>query len=272
MTVSIGDFARLGGVSVRMLRHYDHIGLLLPANVDPQTGHRRYALDQLVTLNRVVALKTLGFTLEEVADLIQGGVAPSELRGMLRLRRAQLERQVHHHRHTLERVAARLRLIEQEDVMPETVHVKHIPAQPLAALSMVAPDPSRHTVGPLVQELFSRVADHMDHAGGDRTTPIARYAPVSTGGPEVRLTAGYVVVGDAVPELELEPLAAVEVAAAVHRGRMDGIAGAYQALANWAQVNGRQACVEAGCWREVYLEANGEDQREWLVEVQLELG
>ncbi len=57
--------------------------------------------------------------------MIQGGVAPSELRGMLRLRRAQLERQVHHSRHTLERVAARLRLIEQEGCMPDTVQVKH---------------------------------------------------------------------------------------------------------------------------------------------------
>ena len=43
--ISIGDFARLGQVSVRMLRHYDSIGLLVPAGVDPSSGYRRYAAD-----------------------------------------------------------------------------------------------------------------------------------------------------------------------------------------------------------------------------------
>ena len=60
---NIGDFARHGRVSVRMLRHYDAIGLLLPAHVDQVTGYRSYAAQQLSRLNRIVALKDLGFTL-----------------------------------------------------------------------------------------------------------------------------------------------------------------------------------------------------------------
>ena len=57
---SIGDFAGLGRVSVRMLRHYDAIGLLPPAHVDPHTGYRYYTASQLKVLNRVIALKDLG--------------------------------------------------------------------------------------------------------------------------------------------------------------------------------------------------------------------
>ena len=53
---SIGDFASHGRVSVRMLRHYDAIGLLRPAYVDPATGYRSYRAGQLGRLNRVVAL------------------------------------------------------------------------------------------------------------------------------------------------------------------------------------------------------------------------
>ena len=53
---TIGDFARLGQVSVRMLRHYDGIGLLQPARVD-SNGYRRYGAHQLARLNRIVALK-----------------------------------------------------------------------------------------------------------------------------------------------------------------------------------------------------------------------
>ena len=53
MRFSIGEFARHGRVSVRMLRHYDAIGLLRPACVDPVTGYRSYEVSQLAELNRL---------------------------------------------------------------------------------------------------------------------------------------------------------------------------------------------------------------------------
>ena len=67
---TIGDFARHGQVSVRMLRHYDTTGLLRPARVDPASGYRFYEAAQLARLNRIVALKDLGFTLEQVAAML----------------------------------------------------------------------------------------------------------------------------------------------------------------------------------------------------------
>lgn len=87
---SIGDFARHGRVSVRMLRHYDALGLLRPARVDPATGYRSYAAGQLARLNRIVALKDLGFTLDQVATLLADEIPAEQVRGMLTLRRAEL--------------------------------------------------------------------------------------------------------------------------------------------------------------------------------------
>jgi DNA-binding transcriptional MerR regulator len=89
---AIGDFARHGRVSVRMLRHYDAIGLLRPAHVDPATGYRSYAAAQLADLNRVVALKDLGFTLEQVRTMLTEELDLAEVRAMLRLRQAEIER------------------------------------------------------------------------------------------------------------------------------------------------------------------------------------
>jgi DNA-binding transcriptional MerR regulator len=86
--LSIGDFARYGRVSVRMLRHYDTLGLLLPARVDPASGYRFYTAAQLARLNRIVALKDLGFTLDQVRAMLDEQVSAEQLRGMLRLRRA----------------------------------------------------------------------------------------------------------------------------------------------------------------------------------------
>src|SRR4051812_26173231 len=133
---SIGDFAGLGRVSVRMLRHYDAIGLLRPAHVDEHSGYRHYTAAQLMVLNRIVALKDLGFSLAEVQTLIDAKVDVGELRGMLRLRRAQLAAQVAADTDRLARIDARLRMIEIEGHMDTgEVVLKSVPAIRVAELS-----------------------------------------------------------------------------------------------------------------------------------------
>src|SRR5215471_17890337 len=105
---AIGEFARHGRVSVRMLRHYDAIGLLEPVSVDPASGYRFYEAAQLSTLNRIIALKNLGFTLQQVAQILDEQVSAAELRGMLTLRRAELQAQITDDTARLARVEARL--------------------------------------------------------------------------------------------------------------------------------------------------------------------
>jgi len=103
---SIGEFARLGGVSVRTLRHYDEIGLLRPTAIDQDTGYRGYSASQLGPLNRIVALKDLRLSLTQIRRLLDG-ITLDELHGMLILRRAQLEHEVHQHMNQLLGVEAR---------------------------------------------------------------------------------------------------------------------------------------------------------------------
>ncbi len=93
--LKIGEFSQLGRVSVRMLRHYDATGLLKPAEVDHLSGYRFYAVEQLPRLNRILALKDLGLSLEQVGRLLAVEEPPaSELRGMLAMRRADLEEEL----------------------------------------------------------------------------------------------------------------------------------------------------------------------------------
>jgi DNA-binding transcriptional MerR regulator len=124
---SIGEFARLGAVSVRTLRHYDEIGLLAPTEVDPATGYRSYSPKQLRQLNRIVALKELGLTLAQIRQLLDG-ITVAELRGMLLLRQAQVEGDIRRQRRHLAGVEALLRHIAEEDFMPaDDIVVKQIP-------------------------------------------------------------------------------------------------------------------------------------------------
>jgi DNA-binding transcriptional MerR regulator len=84
----IGDFSKLSRVTVKTLRYYDEVGLLRPVEVDPFTGYRYYALDQLPRLHRILALKDLGFALEQISQIINEGVSPDQLRGMLCLKQS----------------------------------------------------------------------------------------------------------------------------------------------------------------------------------------
>ena len=107
--LKIGDFARLCQLPVGTLRYYDDLGLLRPAHVDAGTGYRYYSVEQLPRLNRLLALKDLGFSLEQIARVLNDGVTPEQLRGMLMLARAEAEHRLHAEQDRLHRIEARLR-------------------------------------------------------------------------------------------------------------------------------------------------------------------
>src|SRR6266849_2937978 len=111
--LKIRDFARLAEVSMTTLRYYDEIGLLKPIYVDPETGYRFYTMDQLPHLHRILAFKELGLGLTQIAEILDEGVSPLALQGMLRLRQAQLQQQIQAEQEQLVRVEARLRSLEQ---------------------------------------------------------------------------------------------------------------------------------------------------------------
>ena len=87
----IGEFSKLSRISIRMLRHYDEIGLLVPEETDPWTGYRRYAAAQLMTANRITALRGLGFSLAETAALLACWEDRTAMETRLLAQRAGLE-------------------------------------------------------------------------------------------------------------------------------------------------------------------------------------
>src|SRR5690349_6063348 len=110
----IGDFSRISQVPVTALRYYDEVGLLKPAQIDKWTGYRYYSASQLPRLNRILALRDLGFSLDQIADLLDNEVPAAEIRGMLRLRQAEMQERMEEERARLVRVETRLKQIEME--------------------------------------------------------------------------------------------------------------------------------------------------------------
>jgi len=139
--LKIGEFSRLGQVTIRTLRHYDDLGLLKPAYIDPENDYRYYTLEQLPRLNRIAALKDLGLTLDQISPLLSGGVSVDHLRTLLQVRQAEIAQRVKEDQAQLARVAARLRQIEQEGKLsPYEVARKVVPAQMGAMIRQMVPE------------------------------------------------------------------------------------------------------------------------------------
>lgn len=110
----IGEFSQIARVSGRLLRYYDSIGLLRPEHTDIATGYRYYSAAQLPRLNRILALKDLGLSLDQIAKLVDDRVSTDEIRGMLMLKKAEIEQSLHEEAMRLRHVESRLRQIEEQ--------------------------------------------------------------------------------------------------------------------------------------------------------------
>src|ERR1051326_6867155 len=114
----IGDFFRLSMVSIKALRYYDERGLLKPARVDEFTGYRYYAANQFARLNRILAMKDMGLSLEQIAHLLDKEPSPDQIRGMLRLKQLELKQQLKEGQERLERIESWLQAFDQEATLP----------------------------------------------------------------------------------------------------------------------------------------------------------
>ncbi|HEX3590349.1 MAG TPA: MerR family transcriptional regulator [Pseudonocardiaceae bacterium] len=267
---SIGDFARHGRVSVRMLRHYDAIGLLRPAQVDPVTGYRTYEAAQLSELNRIVALKHLGFTLQQVQDMLADRVDVDELRGMLKLRLAELQARIEVDTARLTQVEVRLRTIESEGQMPaEEVVLKRVEPVRVAELTAVAAGYEPEHIGPASKPLYQELMARLAHAGVDIVgAPISYYEDGPDGAIVVHASAPVAVEPDDKYDFTLVDLPAIATAATiVHHGSMDNVVPTGQALARWIDANGLRS---VGYAREVYLDCPP-DEAGWVTELQAEI-
>lgn len=265
----ISHFSRLAQVPTSVLRYYDTLGLLQPAQVDPDTGYRFYTAEQLPRLHRILALKDLGLSLEQIKPMLDDALSVEEVRGMLRLKQAELHQRVVDEQARLGRVAARLTHLEHaERGRAQDVVVKPLAAQPVLAVRAVVALPvgvadllgdAFGTLMPLgVQPVGQPIVVFHDEEFRDTELDV-----------ELAIPVGATAIGAlALPHhrsLSPSTLAAVDQAACtLHHGTFAEIADSYTALGHWIAISGYAI---AGPPREVYLTAPADDGRS-LTEIQ----
>ena len=270
--LNIGEFARLGNVSPRMLRHYDETGLLRPTEVDPQSGYRSYEVAQLGRLHRLLALRDLGFTLDQIREVLDDDPSVEQLRGMLRLRRAQIEHEVSDEQARLRRVEAHLRALEGSIAMSSLdVAVKATDPVRIAETSGVAPGFGHESLNPLFRRLVPNVLDHLGRVGARPGIMIAWYEEPADDG-SVVLHVGFDLGDQDVPGtdgISVVELPSIKVASVVHKGRLDNVVPVYEALVRWIEDSGFEL---SGRSRELYHQWDEEHPERSVTELQMPIG
>jgi DNA-binding transcriptional MerR regulator len=251
----IGDFSKLSQVSVKTLRYYDEIGLLRPSEIDRFTSYRYYAARQLSRLNRILLLKGLGLSLDQIGRLLESDLPPDQLRGMLKLRRAEIERAIEEAEARLARVAALLYQIEQENTSMSNYDVVIKKVAPVRIASVRDVVANYGAQGELWGELKAYLAQH-------HVKPAAPCLTIDHNDSyqerDVDLEVCEVIGAAALPASDrvyVSELPAVEtMACTVHHGPFEQLGNGYQALMRWAEANGYRF---VGLSREVYLQVGG---------------
>jgi len=269
----IGEFSKISRVSKRLLHYYDEIGLLKPAHIDPQTGYRYYSAKQLPRLNRILALKELGLTLDSIAGMMQADVSDEEIQGMLLLKKAEVEQTVLEEVQRLRRIEARLQQNQRSDEALDVV-VKSIPAQLFLSIRAVIPSPEEmlqlveqvqrvlpSRVDPRVLGPFAGVVytDGFTLRNNDVEFGYLLKKPVEE---PIALSEEYV--------LRMHELPAIQtMATAVQTGGPDLVFVALGRIAQWIEANGYRI---AGPYREIGVELPGSAPfDEMIIEVQMPL-
>lgn len=244
--LKIGEFSRLCQVPVSALRYYADLGLLPPAQVDQQSGYRYYTLEQLPRLHRILALRDLGLSLEQIGVTLREPLSAEQLSGMLRLRQSELSQQIVEEQARLARVAARLRQIEQEGAMSSyDVVLKELEPQLVAGVRAVIPHYG--AIGQLFDELYAHLGQH---GSGGMAVGIDHNEEYKERDPDMEAVA---YLAEPMPEggrVRVYTLPGGTVASTIHRGPWEGMSAAYMALMAWLQESGYAPC---GPSRELYL-------------------
>lgn len=245
----IGDFSKLARVPVKTLRYYDEVGLFKPANVDESTGYRYYTVDQLARLNRILALKDLGFSLEEIGRFLIEGLSPEEMRGMLKLRQTEIRHRVREETDRLVRVDSRLQQIEQEQTMSTyDVVLKQVEPLKVASLRGIVPAPPDQ--GTLWQELEEHLSKHNVRPEGPC---LSLYHDDEYKEQDWDIEVCEPIQAELVESerVKVRQLPAIEtMACLLHQGPLVTISEAYDAIMKWIGENG---FLITGPAREVYL-------------------
>ncbi|WP_101696336.1 MerR family transcriptional regulator [Clostridium minihomine] len=236
--LKIGDFSKLSRISIRMLRHYDEIGLLVPQTVDEWTGYRYYSESQLPLAARIQALKEMGFGLSVITELLKVYGDPQSLREYLQLRKSEILDQAEKTNRQLRILETTInRLGKDETGMEYNVTLKEIPQRYVASVRQVIP--AYEQEGTLWQQMMTETAPQkLRYANPCYSMAVFHDAEHKEQTPDVEIQMAVEGKYQNTEHVVFQTVPAVQVASAIYQGSYDQVTEVNRAVANWVRDNG----------------------------------
>lgn len=235
--LKIGDFSKLSRISIRMLRHYDEIGLLAPKTTDAFTGYRYYAEDQLPVACQITALKDMGFGLSVIGEILKSYDNPERSAEFLTVKLAEMQAQAEETAHCLLLLETAIKRLRKDGTMTYNVTLKTLPERYVAGVRQIIPAYDRE--GMLWHTLMKETAA-LNLQDGDPCYTLAIFHDGEYKESDVDVEVQKSVKGN-YPNTEhvvfkTEP--PILIASATYKGSYDKINGVSEAVANWVRDNG----------------------------------
>lgn len=235
--LKIGDFSKLSRISIRMLRHYDEIGLLAPKSTDNFTNYRYYSEDQLPVAERVTALKDMGFSLAMIAEILKNYDKPQALAEFLAVKQAEVQEEA-------EKATQRLLLLEtainrlrkDEPVMEYTVTLKKMPQRYVASLRNIIPSYDKE--GMLWEQMMRELApQNVQYANPCYALAVFYDEGHKDYDPDVEIQISVQGTYQNTENVVFKMVPAIEIASATYKGSYNQLTTVNAAVANWVRDN-----------------------------------
>ncbi|MFD1179614.1 MerR family transcriptional regulator [Paenibacillus puldeungensis] len=236
--LKIGEFSKLSRISIRMLRHYDEIGLLAPENIDDFSGYRYYSEAQLPIAGRIAALKEMGFSLAIIREILTHYGDPEKLKIYLQLKQTEIKEQADALNQRLLLLETTLaRLGKDDTVMNYNVTLKEMPQRAVASVRKVIP--SYNQEGMLWQILMSETAP-LHLVKDDPCYTLAIFHDGEHKESDVDVEVQLSVKGEYkdTENVKFKTVAPIQMASATYKGSYDIVNEVNEAVANWVRDNG----------------------------------
>lgn len=261
----IGMFSKLGRVTIKTLRHYDEEGLLTPARIDAESGYRYYTTDQLFRLNQIVALRQMGFSIPEIAEIVDG----RNVSDILEKRMDELAAEQERVADQLFRLQTYISDQKEGHIMDYQAVVKEIPAFTVFYAERVLPDyAGLSELMPAIGSLVSAQNPGIQCVKPDYCFNIYLDGEYRDHDIRVAICQAVTSRGRDTEDVTFKDLPAVTVASVLHRGPYEKLSEAYAYAIKWVEQSGYRICDNI---RESYIDGpwNCADPKDWLTEIQV---
>ncbi len=269
----IGEFSKRSGLSIDTLYHYEKMKLLIPGHIDKFSGYRYYEADQLVTVNKIMALKDAGFSLEEISVALNKKLSVSSLIGLLEQKAILIEDRLNKEADRLERLRTNIFLIKNGGI-PQMNEITIKRVEPILMVSIRRSFHSSKFDEELT-DMWKKVNEYIDRKGVKRTVPCLMLYHTGwwdmddSSRLEVEVVEPITREIPGEDQIDVYQLPAVErMACVVHKGPFTTIGKTNEALFDWMKQNGYK---RVGPIREIYHKGDWltDDPDEYITELQI---